>query len=403
MIMDFPTLHSQQEQTQDYLSRHERLSAQEVRFVVSPYRICPIGAHVDHQGGTVLGKTINAYTVLAFAPLMTSDVRLYSLNYPQLTAFQLNQIGPPDFTQWGRYACGAAQVLNQHTGFKLKVGLVGALTGTLPGSGLSSSASVGLAYLHALAAVNGIELTAAEFVELTRQLENDYLGLDNGIQDQTTISYAQEGKLVHMDSRTRAVKLVDDGPNVDHCRIIIAYSGYSRELTSTGFNVRVHECWQAAKWLGEQAGIANAKILSDIPHDIYEAYRDGLPVPLRRRTAHYFTEVGRVEAGAEAWAQGDITRFGTLMTESCHSSIHNYESGSEALRLMNQIVSTTEGVYGSRFSGGGYGGCVVGLVDAVYAEEAVKTIEAQYLQALPETRGQAAIYLAETEGCVRVV
>ena len=69
---------------------------------------------------------------------------------------------------------------------------------------------------------------------------------------------------------------------------------------------------------------------------------------------------------------------------------------------MNQIVSTTEGVYGCRFSGGGYGGCVVGLVDAAYAEEALNTIEAAYLQALPETKGHAAFYLAETEGSVRV-
>ncbi len=399
--MQFPTLRSQQEQTEHHLTRHEPFGRLRVRFVLSPYRICPIGAHVDHQGGTVLGKTVNAYTVLAFAPLSTPDVRLYSLNYAPPTTFQLDNIPPPDFTKWGRYACGAAQVLNQHT--ELKVGLVGALTGTLPGSGLSSSASVGLAYLHALAAVNEIELTAAQFVELDRQLENDYLGLDNGIQDQTTISYARQGKLVHMDSRTRVVKLVEDGANVDKCRIIIAYSGYSRELTSTGFNVRVHECWQAAKWLGEQAGIAKAKILSDIPRNVYEAHREGLPLPLRRRAEHYFTEVGRVEEGAQAWATGDIARFGALMTQSCHSSIHNYESGSEALRLMNQIVSTTEGVYGSRFSGGGYGGCVVGLVDAAYAEEAVKTIETRYLQALPETRGNAAIYLADTEGGVRVV
>ena len=83
-----------------------------------------------------------------------------------------------------------------------------------------------------------------KLVELDRQLENDYLRLDNGIQDQTTISYARQGWLVHMDSRTRVVDLVQDAPSFDSCRIIIAYSGYSRELTSTGFNVRVQECWQ---------------------------------------------------------------------------------------------------------------------------------------------------------------
>ncbi|MGB0387959.1 MAG: galactokinase family protein [Ardenticatenaceae bacterium] len=378
----------------------EGVSEGEVRFVVSPYRICPIGAHVDHQGGTVLGKTVNAYTVLAFAPLATAEVRLHSLNYPSVSTFNIHQIGAPDFREWGRYARGAAKVLNQHT--PLRVGLVGALTGTLPGSGLSSSASVGLAYLHALASVNGIDLTPADFVELDRQLENNYLGLDNGIQDQTTISYARQGSLVHMDSRTRAVQLVQDAPSFDACRIIIAYSGYSRELTSTGFNVRVQECWQAAKLLAERANLPNANILSDIPAEIYYAHRDSLPTPLRRRAEHYFSEVTRVEQGKNAWREGDMARFGALMTQSCHSSIHNYESGSHALRLLNQIVSTTNGVYGSRFSGGGYGGCVVALADAAHAQQAVTHIQKRYLQALPETAGQAAIYLAQTEGHVRV-
>ena len=55
------------------LAESESLPPATVRAVVSPYRICPLGAHVDHQGGDVLGRTIDTGTVLAFG-LVSSNL-----------------------------------------------------------------------------------------------------------------------------------------------------------------------------------------------------------------------------------------------------------------------------------------------------------------------------------------
>ena len=397
--MGFPSLDSLRESLLGFLEQREILTEPEIRYVASPYRICPLGAHVDHQGGSVLGQTINAYSLLAFVPAASPEVRLHSLNFPGVTVFRVDEPGPPDAGDWGRYARGAAHVLGRSR--PLRFGLVGAVAGTLPQSGLSSSTSVGLAYLLALAAANDRELSAAGLVELGRQLENDYVGVGGGVLDQSTIVHGREGSLVHIRSRERSIEHVPNPHPAGTYRVLIAYSGYSRELSSTGFNERVRECRQAARLLGERVGLSSATILSDVPVEAYRANRDALPAHLMRRVKHFYSEVDRVEQGRIAWAGGDLFRFGTLMDESCQSSIHNYECGSAALRALHEIVSSTEGVYGSRFSGGGYGGCVVGVVDTASEEAAVGSIRNRYARAEPEARGRTRICLARSESAVR--
>jgi galactokinase len=103
----------------------------------------------------------------------------------------------------------------------------------------------------------------------------------------------------------------------------------------------------------------------------------------------------------EAWRWGHIETFGRLMFASCRSSIEQYECGSQAIHDLQQIVSQTKGIIGSRFSGGGFGGCVVGLVKASLAEEAVRNIRTTYRKRHPEAAGPAAVYLAESEDGVR--
>ena len=106
---------------------------------------------------------------------------------------------------------------------------------------------------------------------------------------------------------------------------------------------------------------------------------------------------------ALAWKAGDFERFGGLMNASCHSSIHQYECGHEAIIGLQRIASSSDGVYGSRFSGGGYGGCVIALADASQAADAASTISASYREQFPGLADQAAVYLAHAAGGLRQV
>ncbi|HXG30696.1 MAG TPA: galactokinase family protein [Thermodesulfobacteriota bacterium] len=399
--MEFPSLLRQKERLLAHLKKRERFVEEDLNLVVSPYRICPIGAHIDHQGGPVLGMTINAYTILAFIPNEERRVRLYSVNYPGVVEFNLGRIRTPARNDWGKYAMGAAKVIGDEV--PIRYGFIGALIGTLPASGLSSSASIGLAYLHALAMVNGLKLTPSDYIELDRRLENDYLKLKNGILDQATILHGKREHLLHIDTITGDVEPLSKPEGSEGFRIIVAYSGFSRELASSGFNTRVEECRRAVILLGLMGGVMSAKVLSEIPEEVFRMKSKKLPETLRRRTSHFYSEVRRVRDGVRAWQEGDWEAFGRLMKESCLSSFENYESGSPELKSLQEIVSSTHGVYGSRFSGGGYGGCVIGLVRHDIAEDAASRIYEAYLDRYPELKGRAAVYLADSEDGVRFI
>jgi galacturonokinase len=399
VIKEFKPIYKLKEELISFLQRREKISERNLNFIVSPYRISPLGAHIDHQGGPVLGMTIEAYTVLAFIPVVAPKVRLHSMNYPGVVEFDLQKVFPADIGDWGRYARGATKVLGDVN--TLSRGFVGAVNGTLPSSGLSSSASVGLSYLYALATVNELDFSNHDFIQLDRRLENEYLGLQNGILDQATILNGRKDHLLYINTLSAEVKSVERPNNSDDFKIIIVNSGFSRELTSSGFNTRVEECKRASTLLGELAGIEPANTLSEIPEEVYGRYRAALPENLMKRADHYFSEVRCVEDGFIYWRHGNWLNFGRLMNKSCNSSIENYESGSPALIKLQRIFSETNGVYGSRFCGGGYGGCVMGFVTPEFSDEDSSKLLENYLSSLPEAKGKAAVYRVKSDEGIR--
>jgi len=397
--MEFPDLTQAKEKLVDRFSFENKTAPSDLRVIASPYRICPLGAHIDHQGGPVLGMTINAYTLMAFVPTDDGAVRLQSKNYPGIVRFKLDRPAAGAGNTWSIYAQAAAQALQE--AYPLKNGLSGILDGMLPGCGLSSSASVLLAYLHALAAANQIMLQPWDYVRFARRAENNYIGLNNGILDQTSIVFGRRGNLLHIDTRQEKVSELPDTLGESHYRIIVAYSGYSRELTTSGYNTRVLECREAARRLSRMCGCGPVDTLSEIPAEAFQRHGHKLPPEVGRRAEHFFGEMQRVHEGIAAWQQGLIEEFGRLMVESCRSSIDKYECGIRPIYDLQQIASSADGVFGSRFMGGGFGGCVVGLVETGKAAAAASDIRKAYRRLHPEAADQAKVYLARSADGVR--
>lgn len=399
--MEFTALDIQTEETLAYLKRRESFDESRLGTVVSPYRISPLGAHIDHQGGPVLGMTIDARSVLVFFPNDGRRIRLYSTNYPGVSEFDIDGIKTPARDDWGRYAMGAARVLDEYRG--ITRGFTGAITGALPSAGLSSSASAGLAYLRALAHLNDHELRHDEYVELDRRIENDYLKLSNGILDQSSIVYGKRDSLLYIDTVTGHTASYPRPKNWDDFRILIVYSGIPRDLTSSGFNTRVEECRKAAGLLGIMGGLRSAKTLSYIPEKVYHEKSHKLPEDLRKRAEHFFSESERVTMGVAAWNRGDMKLFGRLMNESCHSSFVNYDVGSPELVALQEIMSATDGVYGSRLNGGGYGGSVTAFVKRDFSEDEASGILDRYRRQYPEPGADARAYFAESDDGLRLL
>ncbi len=367
-------------------------------IVVSPYRMNPIGAHVDHQGGSVLARTINQYTLLALYPTHSQQVILHCDNGERAdTTETFNLSGKVEGENWVRYAKASAACFESlHSGAE---GFAGLVFGTLVGAGLSSSASVILSYLAGLAHVNNLQLSNKELVELCRRVENEYMGLNNGLQDQMSIVFGRQSGLSLLDMDSVSAEYCTNPQSMDDVSWVVCYSGFSRELVSSGFNDRVKECREAANQLD-----ANASILGEVSMERRSSDNLNQLAPhLARRAQHVFSEMQRVEQGREAWQCGDWKQFGALMNQSCYSSINHYECGSQPMVDLHQIALQQPAVYGSRFGGGGYGGCLMMLVRSEDTDRVKNEVLKSYLEHYPEKTAQARAFVADAESCVRVV
>ena len=172
-----------------HLRRHYHGDPAAIRVVRAPLRISPLGAHIDHQLGRVTGMAVDRSILFAFAPTDDGSIHVHSLDFAQPTTFSPTAIPPYLKGDWGNYLRGAAVALQNAYG--LKQGLVGALGGDMPIGGLSSSAAVTIAYLLALETVNGLTVTPDENIRLVTRTEHDYIGLNNGILDQTSILFSR--------------------------------------------------------------------------------------------------------------------------------------------------------------------------------------------------------------------
>ncbi len=399
--MEFPTLEDQVLQLSEYLKRREKFSDADLNIIFSPYRISPLGAHVDHQGGPVLGMTINAGSFLVFIPNNERKIRLYSTNYPGVLEFSVDNIKTPKRDDWGRYAMGAAKVIQEH--YSIEYGFTGVISGSLPASGLSSSASVALSYLRALSYLNNCYTSREKLVDLDSKIENDYLRLQNGILDQSSIVYGKKNCMLYIDTLSKTVAQHPKQEASEKFKILILYTGLSRELTTSGFNSRVEACKKTAGILGLMGGLKSPKILSDIPSDVYFAQQKRLPNDLKPWATHYFSEVARVEQGIKAWDNGNWNELGNLMNQSSKSTLENYENESRHTKLLFELTSTYEGVFGASINGGGYGGCVVAFVRDDFSQISALEILANYTSKFPELRDEAKVFFAKSDEGLRMV
>ena len=363
-----------------------------------PYRVSPLGAHVDHQGGPVHGFAIDKGIYLAYRAEPSGQITLCSANFPGQLSFSLGEIPPTKLADWADHLRGAALLLSRRQ--PLTVGLTALIQGTLPIGGLSSSASVIIAFLQALCRLNDVTLSPRELIDLAQAVENRYVGVSCGKLDQSCEVLSRKDQLLYLDTLDDSFELIPTPVQMKPYEIAVFFSGLSRSLTGSGYNLRLDECQAAGYSLMAYAGLPYGAFtqtkLRDVPREVFEACRDRLPEAWARRAEHYYSEVARVEAGTEAWRAGDLEGYGQLIFQSGYSAIHNYECGCEQLITLYDILRDTDGIYGGCFSGAGFKGCCMALIDPDQAEAVEYQVASRYLAAYPDLEDQYSFHLCHS-------
>ena len=373
--------------------------------IFSPYRVCPLGAHVDHQHGLVTGFAFDMGVDLWFEPTDDGIVRLKSETFEGDVEFDITQPTRVKEGNWGDYARGAKYALKKR--FALKKGIQGTIKGSLPIGGLSSSAAVLIAYVMAMAKANNIELSKMEVIKIASQAEREYIGLTNGILDQACIALGEKDSLLFLDTDTEQYRIIRKNPRMPEFELAIIFSGLTRSLVSSDYNLRVSECktaaWNMMAYTGMPLKGLDKTYLRDIPKETYDLTKDKMPPRFARRAEHYYSEYKRVRKGVTAWETGNLKLFGQLSFESCESSIKNYECGSEELIAIYNIMRQTDGIYGGRFSGAGFKGACIALVDPSKKDDIRERITEEYLRMFPEYTDSFEIHFCKTDDGARFV
>lgn len=260
--------------------------------------------------------------------------------------------------------------------------------------------------MAALCRLNNITLQETELILLAKRVENEYVGVSCGKLDQSCEVLCRKDHLLYLDTKDDTYELIPTNPFMKPYKIAIFFSGLERSLVGSKYNMRQDECKAAAYALqafsGQEYGKFADTRLRDVPVETFREYEERLPENWRKRAVHYYEETARAEAGAEAWRRGDLEEYGRLIFESGYSSIYNYESGSPELKTLYDIMGATEGIYGGRFSGAGFKGCCMALIDPEYAEQIEKQVEERYLETYPALTGKYSFHLCESADGVTI-
>lgn len=363
----------------------------------SPYRICPIGAHSDHNLGKITGFAIDQGIHIAYSPKHNGVVEMSSLQFPKRAQWHIKEIGEKT-GDWADYLRGATWALEKIA--TVNVGLCGIIEGSLPIGGLSSSAAVILAFLDALCKVNGIHLTDQQLINTAFDAEKNYVGVNVGTLDQSCEVLGKKDHLLYLDCKDDSYELIPTPSTMKPYSIAIFFSGLEHSLAGSKYNMRVDELRSGVYALQAFSGMEYGKFheanARNVPWEIYQEYKDRLPKQWQLRCEHWYTEFRRVEAGAEAWRRGDIEEYGRLSFESGWSSIHNWESGAPEQIKLYEIMRETSGIYGGRFSGAGFKGCCMALVNPDKIDDIKEQVERKYLTAYPEMKGKYSFHICSS-------
>jgi galactokinase len=357
--------------TAEDLFRDEYDGAEPAGLWAAPGRVNLIGEHTDYNEGFVLPFALPQRTVAAVGPAPDGEWSVCSTAEDERASFGVT--GPGEVTGWAAYVAGVVWAL-QEAGFDVPGARI-ALDSEVPvGSGLSSSAALESSVLTALVDLGGIDLPVDQRPALAQRAENVYVGAPTGILDQSASIRCREDHALFLDCRSYEVEQIPFDLGGQGLAILVINSNAPHQHVDGEYGARRKSCEEAARILGVPA-------LRDVtPDDLDDALARLDDEVMRKRVRHIVTEDQRVLDTVALLKQDRVREIGPLLTASHVSMRDDFEITVAQVDLAVE-AALDAGAYGARMTGGGFGGCVLALVDVDRADSVTAAVEGAYAQA----------------------
>jgi len=353
-----------------FKERFELLYEQSPRVFSAPGRVNLIGEHTDYNDGFVLPIAIERRTFVAGARRPDARVIVRSLTLEQTVEFDLFQPGPPQRGSWLDYVEGTARALLER-GFALSGANLLIHSDVPAGAGLSASAALELSVGYALAALGGAaDPDRLQLALAGQSAEHHYVGTRCGIMDQYICALALADHALKIDCRSLAYEPIS--LRLASACVLICDTRVKHELCTSAYNERREQCEAGVREIARQKPTVRA--LRDLSPTEFEALSPRLPALIARRCRHVVDENARTLAAARALESGNLAQLGELMSASHRSLRDDYEVSCPELDEAVAAVAAIPGVYGSRMTGGGFGGCTVSVLEREVVPRAIHAI-----------------------------
>lgn len=339
--------------------------------VTAPGRVNLIGEHTDYNQGWVLPMAIERGIRMQVSRHNGAQALFRSEAEKEPVSVDLEARIRPGRLAWGRYVEGVLAGY-QALGWNIP-GFDASISGDLPsGAGLSSSAALELATATAIETLCGKALPPAQRALLCQRAEHEFAGVPCGIMDQFAISFAQADTALLLDCDSQQMNVVT--LDREAVAVLVVHTGVKHALADGEYAKRRSECESAARLLEVDS-------LRRVSPTLWQTKASQLPSPLRERVRHVLSENERTLGFVAALGNSDWTTAGRLMFASHQSLADDYKVSCPELDALVDIALTVPGVFGCRMTGGGFGGCVVALVERTLAPAALREFERRYYEA----------------------
>lgn len=369
-------------------------TGERISRVSAPGRVNLIGGHTDYNEGVVLPMAIDRRVVVAGRPRDDETVRVHSLDFDQTVTFDLGSTAHIEDCTWANYVMGVAVRLRDR-GHDLG-GAELVVNGDVPmGGGLSSSAALEVSVAEGFAALHDLQVDAEELVAVCWEAETEFVGVGCGIMDQYTSVFGKADSALFLDCRARDHEVIPFP--ADQASVIATDTNVQHELADSAYNDRVASCQEGVDLLDDALDV-EVSALADVSVEAFETHAASLPETVRKRVRHVVYENERVRKAADALRASDFDRVGDLLTESHVSLRDDYEVSASELDAVVDVAADQAGVFGSRMTGAGFGGCAISLVRPDRVESATSGIREGYRD---RTGIEADVYACNPDGGVR--